>query len=95
MLSDEIKKGGTTVEIKLYLGEGHIFMKAETLQGMELAREAWFRRHLIRANIARPSMVAVSSSKQGCSELLLVCYRGFGTTVGHRRAMPMAGSLSF
>ncbi len=46
MRADKIKKDGTTMEINLYRGEGHVFVKAETLQGMEVEQEVWFRRHL-------------------------------------------------
>ena len=47
MLADKIKESGTTVKLKLYEGEGHIFSKAETLKSMEVEREIWFRKYLV------------------------------------------------
>ena len=47
MLAEKIKESGTTVELRMYEGEGHIFTKGTTLKDMEVKREAWFRKYLV------------------------------------------------
>jgi len=42
-----IQEGGTAVEMKIYPGEGHIFLKASTLKDMEERRFRWFRKYLV------------------------------------------------
>ena len=48
LMADKIRQGGGAVELKVYEGEGHIFVKGETLQDMEVRRERWFRKYLLR-----------------------------------------------
>ena len=47
LLADKVKESGTVVKLKLYEGEGHIFVKDSTLKDMEVRREAWFRKYLV------------------------------------------------
>ena len=47
MLAEKIKEAGTTVDLKLYEGEGHMFLKCSTVRDMEVRREARFRKYLV------------------------------------------------
>jgi dipeptidyl aminopeptidase/acylaminoacyl peptidase len=47
LMAEKIKTGGGTVEVRVYEGEGHNFVKGSTLEDMEIRREAWFRKYLV------------------------------------------------
>jgi hypothetical protein len=47
LMAETIKTLEGTVEVCVYEGEGHNFMKGATLEDMEIRREAWFRKYLV------------------------------------------------
>ena len=47
LMAEKIQKGGGTVEVRVYGGEGHMFQKGSSLKDMEVRREAWFRKYLV------------------------------------------------
>ncbi|KAK5045022.1 hypothetical protein LTR84_010170 [Exophiala bonariae] len=49
LLAKLIGAAGTDVNIKVYDGEGHIFVQGSTLSDIEARRYAWFRKYLAQA----------------------------------------------
>lgn len=48
MMADKVRAGGkSTVEVKVYDGEGHNFAQGSTLKDMEVRQEKWFRKYLV------------------------------------------------
>ena len=44
-MAEKIERGGCTVEVHVYEGEGHIVQKGSSLKDMEVRCEAWFRKY--------------------------------------------------
>jgi len=45
LMAEKIERGGCTVEVHVYEGEGHIVQKGSSLKDMEVRCEAWFRKY--------------------------------------------------
>jgi hypothetical protein len=46
-MAERIQKGGGTMEVHVYEGEGHVFQKGLSLKDMEVRRKVWFRKDLV------------------------------------------------